>query len=263
MIYYPLSTLMLAGIDQVLIITAPEEKNRFRSLLNDGSQWGMSIQYAVQVEPKGLPEAFIIGESFVDGDAVALILGDNIFYGEGLSSMLRNQMKLSDGARIFAYYVTDPERFGVVNFDEHGRALSIQEKPKQPKSSYAVTGLYLYDSEVCTLARSLSPSARGELEITDLNSIYLEREMLDVSILGRGVAWLDTGTHDSLLDACNFVAAIEKRQGLKIACPEEIAFRQGWIDRAQLQALAGSIGKSSYGIYLRRLLDHSVQYISQ
>ncbi len=263
MIYYPLSTLMLAGIDQVLIITAPEEQNRFQRLLKDGSQWGMNIQFAIQAEPRGLAEAFIIGESFIAGNPIALILGDNIFYGEGLSAMLRNASQLSEGARIFAYHVTDPERYGVVNFDDRGRALNIQEKPTDPKSSYAVTGLYFYDSQVCSLAHSLQPSARGELEITDLNSIYLEREMLEVSILGRGMAWLDTGTHDSLLDACNFVATIEKRQGLKVACPEEVAFRQGWIDRAQLQTLAERLGKTDYGKYLRRLLDPSGQYISQ
>ena len=263
MIYYPLSTLMLAGMDQVLIITAPDEQNRFQRLLGDGSQWGMNIQYAIQTEPRGLAEAFILGESFIDGDAVALILGDNIFYGEGMSGALRDAAQLSEGARVFAYYVTDPERYGVVNFDDKGRALDIQEKPTDPKSSYAVTGLYFYDSEVCSLARSLRPSARGELEITDLNAIYLKREMLDVSILGRGIAWLDTGTHDSLLDACNYIATIEKRQGLKIACPEEIAFRQGWIDRAQLETLAGRLGKSGYGKYLLRLLDPSMQYISE
>ena len=263
MIYYPLSTLMLAGIDQVLIITAPDEQDRFQRLLEDGSQLGMNIQYAIQTEPRGLAEAFIIGESFIDGDAVALILGDNIFYGEGMSAALRDATQLSEGARVFAYYVTDPERYGVVNFDDKGRALDIQEKPANPKSSYAVTGLYFYDSEVCSLARSLRPSARGELEITDLNAIYLKREMLDVSILGRGIAWLDTGTHDSLLDACNYIATIEKRQGLKIACPEEIAYRQGWIDEAQLKTLAGRLDNSGYGKYLLQLLDPSLQYISE
>jgi glucose-1-phosphate thymidylyltransferase len=263
MIYYPLSTLMLAGIDQVLVITAPEEQSRFQRLLGDGSQWGMSLQYAIQPEPRGLAEAFIIGESFIDGDPVALILGDNIFYGESLSAMLRNAAQLSSGARVFAYYVTDPERYGVVNFDDSGRALDIQEKPANPRSSYAVTGLYFYDSNVCSLAHSLRPSQRGELEITDLNSIYLERGELEVSILGRGTAWLDTGTHESLLDAGNFIATIENRQGLKIACPEEIAFRQGWIDKAQLQELASQLENTVYGEYLSRLLDPSGQYISQ
>ncbi|MEL7447570.1 MAG: glucose-1-phosphate thymidylyltransferase RfbA [Pseudomonadota bacterium] len=263
MVYYPLTTLMLAGIDHVLVITTPVEQNRFRELLGDGSQWGMRIEYAVQDQPRGLAEAFIIGESFVDGDPVALILGDNIFYGEGLGTTLRNAARHDEGACVFAYYVNDPERYGVVSFDEAGRVQTIEEKPARPKSSYAITGLYFYDARVCDFAGKLEPSARGELEITDLNAMYLEQGALDVTILGRGTAWLDTGTHASLLDAGNFIATIEKRQHLKVACPEEIAYRQGWIDEAALKALAARFEKTDYGRYLQRLLEPGNQYISQ
>jgi len=263
MIYYPLSTLMLAGINEVLIITTPQEHNRYMSLLGDGTQWGLRIEYAVQPHPKGLAEAFLIGETFVNGDPVALILGDNIFYGEGLSSLLQNAAKLQQSACVFAYYVTDPERYGVVSFDDKWQATDIEEKPARPKSSYAVTGLYFYPGDVCEVAKTLEPSPRGELEITDLNARYLERGDLNVEILGRGIAWLDTGTHDSLLAASNYIATIEKRQGLKIACPEEIAYRLGWIDGSQLMALARPLEKNEYGRYLQRLLEPSGHYISR
>ncbi len=253
MVYYPLTTLMLAGIRSVLIITRPEEQHLFKAVLGDGSQWGLSLSYVVQDEPRGIAEAFIIGEEFIAGDPVCLILGDNIFYSEGLSHRLQSAARLEDGAIVFTQWVNDPERYGVAEFDDQGRVLSIEEKPAKPKSSYAVTGLYFYDGTVSARSRTLKPSARGELEITDLNSLYLEDGTLRVEILGRGVAWLDTGTHDSLLEASNFVASIERRQGLQIASPEEIAFRMNWIDGDQLVALAQPLMKTEYGQYLHRL----------
>jgi len=255
MIYYPLSTLMLAGVRDILVISTPQDTPRFEYLLGDGSQWGLAIQYAVQPEPGGLAQAFIIGRSFVGGGPSALVLGDNIFYGDNLQAMLARVTASTEGATVFAYHVEDPERYGVVGFDAAGRATSIEEKPQHPKSSYAVTGLYFYDSEVTTIASSLKPSARGELEITDLNRLYLERGRLSVQKMGRGYAWLDTGTHESMLEASLFIQTIERRQGLKIACPEEIAFNLGLIDAAQLERLAATLGKSDYGRYLRRLLD--------
>ena len=257
MIYYPLSTLMLAGIRDILVISTPQDTPRFSHLLGDGSQWGLSIQYAVQPEPGGLAQAFIIGRAFVDGGPSALVLGDNIFYGDSLQALLSRVGERTDGATVFAYHVDDPERYGVVGFGADGRAASIEEKPKQPKSSYAVTGLYFYDSRVADFAAGLKPSARGELEITDLNRIYLERGELAVEKMGRGYAWLDTGTHESMLEASLFIQTIERRQGLKIACPEEIAFNHGLIDAAQLERLAAALGKSDYSRYLRRLLEES------
>jgi len=255
MIYYPLSTLMLAGIRDILVISTPQDTPRFEHLLGNGSQWGLAIQYAVQPEPGGLAQAFIIGRSFVGSGPSALVLGDNLFYGDSLQATLARVTANTEGATVFAYHVEDPERYGVVGFDAAGLATSIEEKPQHPKSSYAVTGLYFYDSQVTALASSLKPSARGELEITDLNRLYLERGQLSVQKMGRGYAWLDTGTHESMLEASLFIQTIERRQGLKIACPEEIAFNLGLIDAAQLEHLAATLGKSDYGRYLRRLLD--------
>lgn len=250
MIYYPLSTLMLAGIREILIISTPQDTPRFEQLLGDGSQWGLNLQYAVQPSPDGLAQAFIIGEKFIAGDNSALVLGDNIFYGHDFQPLLKNAMTRQSGATVFAYHVHDPERYGVVQFDQEGRAISLEEKPVSPRSNYAVTGLYFYDQTVSERARGLKPSPRGELEITDLNRLYLEEGGLSVEIMGRGFAWLDTGTHESLLDAGQFIATIENRQGLKVACPEEIAWRQGWISREQLAALAAPLAKNGYGQYL-------------
>ena len=258
MIYYPLSTLMLAGIRDVLIISTPQDTPRFQQLLGDGSQWGMNLEYAVQPSPDGLAQAFIIGRDFVGNGDSALVLGDNIFYGHEFAHDLDNAGRQLGGATVFAYHVNDPERYGVVEFDEAGKAVSLEEKPKQPKSSYAVTGLYFYDNQVLDIARDLRPSARGELEITDVNRIYLERQALDVVVLGRGHAWLDTGTHDSLLDASHFIATIERRQGLKVACLEEIAFRKRWINAGQLEQLAQPMLKNPYGQYLASLLKDRV-----
>ena len=254
MIYYPLSTLMLSGIRDVLVISTPQDTPRFAELLGDGSRWGMNIQYAVQPSPDGLAQAFIIGKDFVGNDPSALVLGDNIFYGHDLVKQLHSANERTDSATVFAYHVQDPERYGVVEFDADHRALSIEEKPKAPKSSYAVTGLYFYDNDVCNVAADIKPSARGELEITDVNRCYLERDKLNVEIMGRGFAWLDTGTHDSLLEAASFIATLQKRQGLQVACPEEIAYRQGWIDAAALQKLAAPLAKNGYGNYLLNLL---------
>jgi len=255
MIYYPLSTLMLAGIRDILVITTPEDAGQFRALLDDGAQWGLNFSYAVQPAPEGLAQAFIIGKDFIGGDRSALVLGDNIFFGHGLTEILQSAAKRTEGATVFGYQVADPQRYGVVAFDASGRATSIEEKPKHPKSNWAVTGLYFYDAEVVDIARSLKPSPRGELEITDVNSRYLERGKLTVERLGRGFAWLDTGTHASLLQASNFVGTIEERQGQKIACVEEIAYRMGFIDAAQLERLAKPLRNSGYGDYLLRLLD--------
>jgi glucose-1-phosphate thymidylyltransferase len=258
MVYYPISALMLAGIREVLVISTPEDTPRFASLLGDGSRWGMRFEYTVQPRPEGLAQAFHLGADFVRGRPSALVLGDNLFHGHELQQLLRTADARRDGATVFAYAVTDPERYGVVEFDANRRAISLEEKPPKPKSRYAVTGLYFYDEHVVELARTLRPSPRGELEITDLNRLYLERERLAVEIMGRGFAWLDTGTHDSLLDAGQFIATIEKRQGLKVACPEEVAWRQGWIDDAQLERCGASLGKSSYGEYVRSLLEKKV-----
>ncbi|HET6413018.1 MAG TPA: glucose-1-phosphate thymidylyltransferase RfbA [Anaeromyxobacter sp.] len=257
MVYYPLSVLMLAGIRDILVISTPHDTPRFSALLGDGTRWGMHLEYRVQPSPDGLAQAFIIGADFVEGGPSALILGDNIFFGHELQQALRSADARRDGATIFAYAVNDPHRYGVVEF-EGPRAVSIEEKPAHPKSRYAVTGLYFYDEHVVELARTVRPSSRGELEITDLNHLYLERERLSVEILGRGYAWLDTGTHDSLLEAGQFVATVERRQGLKIACPEEVAWRQGWIDDAALERCAASLGQSSYGDYLKQLLGSPV-----
>lgn len=254
MIYYPLTTLMLANIKDVLIISTPQDTPRFAELLRDGGQWGMNIQYAVQPSPDGLAQAFIIGKHFVGNDPSALVLGDNIFYGHALVNLLNNADQRTSGASVFAYHVHDPERYGVVAFDEQQRAISIEEKPAQPKSQYAVTGLYFYDHQVCDIASEIKPSFRGELEITDVNKRYLELNQLKVEIMGRGYAWLDTGTHDSLLEAAGFIATLQKRQGLMVACPEEIAFHQGWINTEQLQALAQPLAKNGYGQYLLNLL---------
>jgi glucose-1-phosphate thymidylyltransferase len=254
MVYYPLSTLMLSGIRDVLLISTPQDTPRFAELLGDGSRWGMNIQYAVQPSPDGLAQAFIIGKDFVGNEPSALVLGDNIFYGHDLVKQLQSANERTDSATVFAYHVQDPERYGVVEFDAQQRALSIEEKPKAPKSSYAVTGLYFYDNDVCSVAADIKPSARGELEITDVNRCYLERGKLNVEMMGRGFAWLDTGTHDSLLEAASFIATLQKRQGLQVACPEEIAYRQGWIDAAALQKLAAPLAKNGYGNYLLNLL---------
>ncbi|RFB71150.1 MULTISPECIES: glucose-1-phosphate thymidylyltransferase RfbA [unclassified Herbaspirillum] len=254
MVYYPLTSLMLAGIRDILIISTPQDTPRFTELLGDGHQWGLNLSYAVQPSPDGLAQAFIIGRSFIDNAPSALILGDNIFYGREFETQLRAASASTDGATIFAYHVNDPERYGVVEFDQHRRAVSIVEKPSQPKSNYAVTGLYFYDNQVCDIASGIAPSARGELEITDVNSAYLNRNQLQVELMGRGIAWLDTGTHDSLLEAGQFIATIEKRQGLKVACPEEIAYRRGYIDAAQLEKLAAPLKKNAYGQYLLHLL---------
>ncbi|WP_260674650.1 glucose-1-phosphate thymidylyltransferase RfbA [Comamonas aquatica] len=258
MIYYPLSTLMLAGMRDILIISTPQDTPRFQQLLGDGSQWGLNLQYAIQPSPDGLAQAFLIGEAFIGHQPSALVLGDNIFYAHDFHHVLANAMARSEGASVFAYHVHDPERYGVAEFNAKGKVLSLEEKPKQPKSNYAVTGLYFYDAQVVDLAKTLEPSPRGELEITDLNRLYLEQGQLSVEIMGRGYAWLDTGTHESLLDASQFIATLENRQGLKVACPEEIAFRQGWIDAGQLEALAQPLTKNGYGQYLLRILKENV-----
>jgi glucose-1-phosphate thymidylyltransferase len=253
MIYYPMSVLMLAGIREILVISTPRDLPIFRDVLGDGKRWGISLDYAVQTAPRGLADAFIVGESFINGSPVCLILGDNLFYGMGLTGVVEKAAHTTDGARIFAYYVNDPTQYGVVEFDKEGKVKSLEEKPAQPKSSYAVPGLYFYDSDVVSIAKSIKPSARGEIEVTDVNRTYLERGKLHVSMLGRGTAWLDTGTHDSLLQASMFIQAVETRQGLKIGCLEEIAFRKGFINRDQLVSLGESLGKTEYGRYLLRL----------
>lgn len=258
MIYYPLTTLMLAGIQDILIISTPQDTPRFEQLLGDGHQWGINITYAVQASPDGLAQAFLIGEEFIGNDLSALVLGDNIYYGHDFQQLLRNAMGRDEGASVFAYHVHDPERYGVVEFDDKGKAISLEEKPAQPKSSYAVTGLYFYDKDVVEIAKGIKPSPRGELEITDLNRVYLEQNRLSVEIMGRGYAWLDTGTHDSLLEASGYIATIERRQGLKVACPEEVAYRQEWIGAEQLLKLAEPLAKNGYGQYLKRLVGDRV-----
>ncbi|HWM42856.1 MAG TPA: glucose-1-phosphate thymidylyltransferase RfbA [Burkholderiales bacterium] len=258
MVYYPLSTLMLAGIRDILLISTPQDTPRFESLLGDGKRWGLRLNYAVQPRPEGIAQAFLVGRKFIDGDRVALVLGDNIFHGHDLTELLKRAAVRERGATVFAYAVNDPRRYGVVEFDPRGKAVSIEEKPRQPKSRYAVTGLYFYDEKVVEVATRLQPSARGELEITDVNRAYLERGELDVIPMGRGMAWLDTGTHEALLEAAHFIETIERRQGLKIACPEEIAYRMGFIDAAQLEALARPLEKSGYGDYLRRVLTDRI-----
>ena len=254
MVYYPLTTLMLAGIRDILLISTPHDTPRFSELLGDGSQWGLNIQYCVQPSPDGLAQAFTLGKNFVGNDPSALVLGDNIFYGHELVGQLDSANQRSGGATVFAYHVTDPERYGVVEFDQHFKALSIEEKPVKPRSNYAVTGLYFYDNQVCDVAASIKPSARGEYEITDVNRFYLEKNELNVEIMGRGFAWLDTGTHDSLLDAAGFIATLQKRQGLMVACPEEIAYRQGWISAEAVQKVASLLSKNTYGQYLNKIL---------
>jgi glucose-1-phosphate thymidylyltransferase len=258
MIYYPLTTLMLAGIRDILIISTPQDTPRFEALLGDGSRWGLNLSYCVQPSPDGLAQAFILGREFVGGHPSALVLGDNIFHGHDLQHLLNSATARGDGASVFAYHVHDPERYGVVDFDAERRALSIEEKPKAPKSHYAVTGLYFYDTQVCDIAANIAPSPRGELEITDVNAVYLKQGQLHVEIMGRGYAWLDTGTHDSLMEAGQFIATLEKRQGLKVACPEEIAYRRGWIDAAQLERLAQPLLKNGYGQYLQKVLHEKV-----
>jgi len=255
MIYYPLSTLMLAGIREVLVITTPRDQEAFHQLLGDGSQWGLSIQYAAQPKPEGLAQAFLIGESFIGNSSASLILGDNIYFGHGLVTLLENAVGRPTGATVFGYYVRDPQQYGVVSFDAQGRAVDLEEKPKKPKSNYAVTGLYFYDNDVVSIAKQVRPSARGELEITDVNRAYLERGQLTVELMGRGYAWLDTGSHDSLLAAANFVQVVQERQGLKISCPEEIAYHLGYIDAAQIERLAAPLAKNGYGQYLLELLQ--------
>jgi|SRR5438105_1886563 len=258
MVYYPLATLMLAGIRDILLISTPQDVPRFEALLGDGAKWGLNISYCVQPSPDGLAQAFILGRSFVDGKPSALVLGDNIFYGHEFQALLHAAARRNEGASVFAYHVHDPERYGVVEFDANRRALSIEEKPRAPRSNYAVTGLYFYDEQVCDIAADIRPSARGELEITDVNSRYLAQSQLNVEIMGRGYAWLDTGTHDSLLEASQFIATLEKRQGLKVACPEEIAFRSAWISIEQLEALAQPMLKNGYGQYLMRVAASKV-----
>ncbi|MDS4030797.1 MAG: glucose-1-phosphate thymidylyltransferase RfbA [Candidatus Contendobacter sp.] len=258
MIYYPIATLLLAAIRDILVITTPRDQEAYQTLLGDGSQWGVNFQYAVQPSPDGLAQAFLIGETFIGRDPACLILGDNIYYGQGLSAVLRRAAGRERGATVFGYYVRDPERYGVVSFDANGRAMDIEEKPKKPKSHYAVTGLYFYDNDVVNVAKNIRPSPRGELEITDVNKVYLERGALNVEVLGRGYAWLDTGTHESLLAAAHFVQVVEQRQGLKVACPEEVAWRMGLIDDAQLTRLAEPLAKSGYGQYLLELLDRRI-----
>lgn len=260
MIYYPLSTLMLAGIKDILVITTPRDNESFKNLLGDGSQWGIKISYKVQPSPDGLAQAFIIGENFIDGEGCALILGDNIFYGHDLSKLVKNATQKDEGATVFAYYVKDPKRYGIVEFNENHKAISLEEKPSKPKSNFAVTGLYFYDKNVVEYAKSIKPSARGELEITDLNKIYLEKGNLNVETLGRGYAWLDTGTHESLLQAASFVETVQDRQGLKIACPEEIAYNLGYIDREQLRDLAKPLAKNEYGQYLLAIANGGISW---
>ncbi|MDF3863364.1 glucose-1-phosphate thymidylyltransferase RfbA [Pseudomonas denitrificans (nom. rej.)] len=258
MIYYPLSTLMLAGIREILIISTPQDTPRFQQLLGDGRRWGLELQYAIQESPEGLAQAFLIGEDFLGDSLSALVLGDNIYHGHDFQELLVSAMQRENGASVFAYHVHDPERYGVVEFNGQGKAISLEEKPSSPKSNYAVTGLYFYDQHVVEIAKSIRPSARGELEITDVNRAYLERGDLSVEIMGRGYAWLDTGTHESLLEASQFIATLENRQGLKVACPEEIAYRQGWISAEELHSLAAPLAKSGYGLYLQRLLTQTV-----
>jgi glucose-1-phosphate thymidylyltransferase len=258
MIYYPLSTLLLAGIRDILIISTPQDTPRFEQLLGDGSQWGINLKYAVQPRPEGLAQAFIIGKEFIGNNPSALVLGDNIFYGHEFTTLLNSAVSRGEGATVFAYHVQAPQRYGVAEFDHEGKVLSLEEKPTQPKSNYAVTGLYFYDNQVVDLAQNLKPSARGELEITDINRLYLEQKQLQVEVMGRGYAWLDTGTHESLLEASHYIATLEKRQGLKVACPEEICYRKGWIDAEQLEKLATPLAKNGYGEYLMRILKEKV-----
>ncbi|QBY54028.1 glucose-1-phosphate thymidylyltransferase RfbA [Cupriavidus oxalaticus] len=259
MVYYPLSTLMLAGIRDILVISTPQDTSRFAEMLGDGSAWGINLQYAVQPSPDGLAQAFIIGKDFIGNHPSTLILGDNIFYGHDLVAQLRRSATQTDGATIFAYHVQDPERYGVVEFDKDFRAVSLEEKPRKPRSNYAVTGLYFYDNQVCDIAAGILPSARGELEITDVNNHYLQASQLDVEIMGRGYAWLDTGTHESLLEAASFIATLQNRQGLMVACPEEIAYRSQWITADKVAELAGSLGNNSYGKYLRQIIADPVK----